>query len=77
MNAGTLKKVKAACAKDASIICAPENLDSAPGYSEAYFEFLGLGSADLKSLEAGGFATRGYRDFSTGRQVRWILVAKE
>jgi hypothetical protein len=77
MNKTTLGRVKAACAKDPSIITRPEDIDSAPGYSEAYFEFLGVEVADLKSLEAQGFASRGYKDFTSGRQVRWTLLAKE
>lgn len=76
MNYSLLQKVKAASAKDPSVICSPDNLDSAPGYSEAYFQFLGLDTADLKSLEAQKLAIRGYKDFHSGRQVRWTLVAQ-
>jgi len=76
MNYSLLQKVKAAAAKDPSVICAPENLDSAPGYSEAYFQFLGLDAGDLKSLEARKLAIRGYKDFHSGRQVRWTLVTQ-
>lgn len=77
---GLLTRVKAACAKDASIVVAEDAVEESQGFSESYLEYLGLTRQELKNLEKSGLAKRGYARGTTqngGHQVRWILIARE
>jgi hypothetical protein len=77
---GLLEKVKATCAKDASIVVAEDQVQESQGFSESYLEYLGLDRQDLKNLEKVGLAKRGYARGTTqngGHQVRWVLIARE
>ena len=80
IGGGLAERIKAAGDKDSTIVVPKSKLGESAGYSEEYFEYLGLSKQDLKNMEKEGLAMRGYlpkANTSGGHQVRWVLLVED
>lgn len=81
IRSGTFERLKLALGQDPTLVVESKDLDKATGYTEEYFETLGLKHTDLKRLESCGFALRGWRAQANqygkrgGSRTVWILIA--